>query len=204
MARKGTIAVSAAYAAQGYDGVVEVNATSGALAITIPSPLGNHDEITIVKTDTTVNAVTITPRGTGNTINGVASFVLRRPGQSVTLKPNGATSYRAVSDQTVSGGAANVALTSSATISVVTTSSEDFTLTAGHTATLNATSPGVFGQRLRLFVLTSGTNSFTLTFGTNLKSAGTLATGTVDAKKFVVEFVSDGVEFLEVRRTAAL
>jgi hypothetical protein len=60
------------------------------------------------------------------------------------------------------------------------------------------------GQRKALIVLTSGTSSFTLTFGSGFKTTGTLATGTVSAKVFVINFISDGVSFIETSRTTAM
>ncbi|MDP2941988.1 MAG: hypothetical protein Q8O36_00520, partial [Candidatus Omnitrophota bacterium] len=60
------------------------------------------------------------------------------------------------------------------------------------------------GQKINLVITTSGTSSFTLTFGSNFKSTGTLATGTVSAKVFVVSFVSDGTNLNEVARTTAM
>lgn len=60
------------------------------------------------------------------------------------------------------------------------------------------------GMRRTLILLTSGTTSYTYTFGTGFKSAGTLATGTVTGKRFVLDFVSDGTYLIETRRTAAL
>jgi hypothetical protein len=55
-----------------------------------------------------------------------------------------------------------------------------------------------------LSFLTSGITSFTITFGTNALSTGTLATGAVSGKRFVVRFVSDGAKWIEILRTGAL
>lgn len=60
------------------------------------------------------------------------------------------------------------------------------------------------GKSYYLVVTTSGTSSYTLTFGTNFKTANTLATGTVTGKVFVIQFIYDGVNFNEVSRTVAL
>jgi len=51
---------------------------------------------------------------------------------------------------------------------------------------------------------TSGTTSFTITFGTNFTSQGTLATGVVSGKIFVVHFVCDGTKAYEVARLGPL
>lgn len=68
--------------------------------------------------------------------------------------------------------------------------------------TINATNVAD-GQLLTVVVVTAGTTSNTVTFGTGFKSTGTLATGTVAAKTFVVSFVAVGTTLLEVSRTAA-
>lgn len=70
--------------------------------------------------------------------------------------------------------------------------------------TINFGTPGVAGTEIWLEVVTSGTTSYTLTFGSNTKNQGTLATGTTSAKTFVVNFVSDGTNWVEVARTTAM
>ena len=60
------------------------------------------------------------------------------------------------------------------------------------------------GARATVIILTSGTTSYTITFGGNFKSTGTLATGTVSGKIFVVSFVSDGTNMIETGRTVAI
>lgn len=94
-----------------------------------------------------------------------------------------------------------VALTSAATIALTATKSIQ-TLTPAHTATINCASVGQ--GALYLVITTSGTNSYTLTFGTGFKSTGTLATGASSGKVFVVQFVSDGTTYHEVSRTTAM
>jgi len=96
-----------------------------------------------------------------------------------------------------------VALTAGATPAVDASAGNVFTLTPGETETLSVTG-AVKDQEITLLVLTSGTTSYTLTFGTGFKSTGTLATGTADAKYFVVKFWSDGTNMYEVSRTTAL
>jgi hypothetical protein len=62
----------------------------------------------------------------------------------------------------------------------------------------------VVGTLCTLIVLTSGTTSYTMTFGTGFRSTGTLATGTVTARRFVFQFVSDGTSLIEASRTVAI
>jgi hypothetical protein len=70
-------------------------------------------------------------------------------------------------------------------------------------ATYTTTVP-VAGTECHLIVLTSGTTSRTITFGTGFKAVGTLATGTTSARVFVVTWISDGTNLYEVSRTAAM
>lgn len=78
-----------------------------------------------------------------------------------------------------------------------------FTVTPTGALTINAASAPV-GEYLTIVVTTSGTSSFVLTFGTNFKSTGTLATGTVSAKVFTVSFLCDGTNCNEISRTTAM
>ncbi len=78
-----------------------------------------------------------------------------------------------------------------------------FTYTPTQRATINATNVSA-GSIVYVVVTTSGTTSYTITFGTNFKATGTLATGTVTAKVFTITFVSDGTNLNEVARTTAM
>jgi hypothetical protein len=78
-----------------------------------------------------------------------------------------------------------------------------FTLTPTATQTLTAAVTPA-GTRATIIVLTSGTSSFTQTFGTGFKSTGTLATGITGGAYFVLEFVSNGTLMIETSRTAAM
>lgn len=93
-------------------------------------------------------------------------------------------------------------LTPASTVNIDASVANVFTLTPGQAETLNVTG-GLSGERLTLVVTTSGTSSYTLTFGTGFSSTATLATGTSDAKVFTVSFLHDGTAFREVARTAA-
>lgn len=71
------------------------------------------------------------------------------------------------------------------------------------TATYTTTVPPAGSVRY-LMILTSGTTSRTITFGTGFKSTGTLATGTTTARVWVVEWISDGVNLYESRPRTAM
>lgn len=113
---------------------------------------------------------------------------------------------------TVPNGSGTVGLQATATLTAGATpafapgsSTSCYLLTPGEDETINATTTGaVAGRSYFIRILTSGTTSRTLTFGTNFKSTGTLATGTTTAKTFVVQFIFDGTNFCEVSRTTAM
>lgn len=100
----------------------------------------------------------------------------------------------------LSGTAATSATTGTMTVNMT---SEIITITPTGACTFNA-SGGIAGQRVTFLITTSGTTSFTLTWGTNFKTTATLATGTTTAKKFCVSFVYDGSTWTEFSRTAAM
>jgi len=77
------------------------------------------------------------------------------------------------------------------------------TVTPTGTGTFTSTVPAA-GTTCHLKITTTGTTSFTLTFGTGFKTTGTLATGTVSGKVFMVAFWSDGTTLNEISRTAAM
>jgi hypothetical protein len=76
-------------------------------------------------------------------------------------------------------------------------------LTVTAARTLTTTVPPA-GCQAHTIILTSGTASYTITFGTGFKPTGTLATGTVSGKVFVVHWISDGTNLYESGRTAAM
>jgi len=96
-----------------------------------------------------------------------------------------------------------VPLTSGAAIAIDASLGNVFTVTPGEAATITIANY-VPGERYNLVVTTSGTSSYTLTLGTGFKVTGTLATGTSDAKVFVLSFVCDGISVKETSRTTAM
>ena len=73
----------------------------------------------------------------------------------------------------------------------------------GAALTLNAATPAV-GAFVRIAFTTTTTNVTTITFNTNFRSTGTLATGATANRLFIVSFFSpDGVNLYEISRTAA-
>lgn len=99
------------------------------------------------------------------------------------------------------GSAATSATTGTMTVSMSTSA---ITVTPSAACTFNA-SGGIAGQRVTFIITTSGTSSFTLTWGTNFKTVGTLATGILSGKVFCVSFVcKDGTTWAETGRTTAM
>jgi len=78
------------------------------------------------------------------------------------------------------------------------------TLTAGTLALAFGLKPNRQVTPNATATFTSGTTSYTMTFGTGFKTTGTLATGTVTAKTFVLNFISDGTSLIETSRTTAM
>lgn len=78
-----------------------------------------------------------------------------------------------------------------------------FTVTPTASETITASSAPA-GAVVYLVVTTSGVTSYTLTFGTNIKSTGTLATGTTSGATFTITFIGNGTNLNEVARTTAM
>lgn len=99
-----------------------------------------------------------------------------------------------------------LSLAPSSTISATPGKATVLTLTPNQSATINLSTTALpDGHRFTLVVTTSGTSSYTLTFGTNFKTTGTLATGTVTAKTFSISFVYvAGIGAVETSRTTAM
>lgn len=95
-------------------------------------------------------------------------------------------------------------LTTAATVSLDPSTGTIFKLTPDQALTINATSAGFVGEVIRVYIDTSGTSSYTITFGTNFRTTGTLASGTTSARRFIVSFESDSICWSETGRTAAM
>lgn len=195
---------------------------SGTSAMTASATIPNTDVSGLGTMSTqAASAVAIT----GGTINGASvGATTASTGAFTTLSASSTVSGTGFSTYLASppaiGGTTPAAVTGTSVASTSVLTSGFTTLSAGTLAlafaskgvvqvTPNAT--GSFtstvppaGTRCTLIVLTSGTTSFTMTFGTGFKTAGTLATGTVTAKTFVFQFISDGTTLIEASRTTAL
>lgn len=83
------MAVTSSYTFQNYDKVnsLQVNATSGALTIYLPATPGGNRRRTVIKTDSSGNAVTVS--GNGSLINGASTSVLAAQYDRITVEPTG-------------------------------------------------------------------------------------------------------------------
>jgi hypothetical protein len=93
----------------------------------------------------------------------------------------------------LSNGTTAMALATNAVAKVTPTATATYTTTVAPA-----------GSRATVIIVTSGTTSYTITFGTGFVTTGTLATGTVTAKTFAIDFVSDGTSMIETSRTTAM
>ena len=129
-----------------------------------------------------------------NNVIGEATDLACGPGINCTLVGSLGTITNA-------GGIA--VLTPATTISLAPLNEAAFSLVPAQNETINfASAPS--GETVSLIITTSGVTSYTITFGTNTKTTGTLATGTTTAKVFTITFICDGVNCNEVARTVAM
>lgn len=71
------------------------------------------------------------------------------------------------------------------------------TISADTTLTTTVPNPG---STTFVLIVTSGTTSRTVTFGSGFSAVSTLETGTTSGIEFVVQFISDGTNLIEVCR----
>lgn len=134
--------------------------------------------------------------------NGSAANLTSFPtlNQNTTGTAAGLSAVLSFANGGISASAATSATTGTMTVNMTTSM---ITITPTGACTFNA-SGGVAGQVVTFLVTTSGTTSFVLTFGTNFRKVGTLATGTTSARFFSVTFICiNGTTWQEVSRTAA-
>lgn len=170
-----------------------------------------------IKTDSladalaTANAALLALKTNLTDTAGMLTNYLRKAGSAATL-----TNFPTL-NQNTTGTAANVtsiisfanggisaSAATSATTGTMTVpmTSSVITITPTGACTFNA-SGGVAGQVITFSITTSGTTSFVLTWGTNFRKVGTLATGTVSARFFSVSFICiNGTIWQEISRTA--
>lgn len=98
---------------------------------------------------------------------------------------------------------ADVSPGTTGTVSIPMTRSV-YTLTPTGNITLNA-SDGQAGNTCILYITTSGTTDYRITFGSNFKTTGPLDMGIVSGKVYTIMFVcKDGTSWAEISRTPAM
>jgi hypothetical protein len=83
-----TAQITAAYTDKARYDVYEADASAGAFTLTLIAP-SKRRTVVVIKTDSSANAVTVATAGTGATINGQSSFVLRSERDAATFVANG-------------------------------------------------------------------------------------------------------------------
>lgn len=186
---------------------------SGGSAITIPP----HSDI-LFSTGTTIwfrqGGSLASPfsvvAGAGVTLNKPAGrkALPRAIGSIVMLQQTGTLNTWVLSgDLAVDSAANSLAGSGSITIDPRLTDSDviNWTPTGNATLGITASAPALtFAKRLVFVITTTGTTTFTITFSALFKSTGTLSTGTVASKVFVIQFICDGTNYNEVSRTTAM
>lgn len=144
------------------------------------------------------------PSGNGSALTGLTKTqvgLANADNTSDANKPVSSATQTALNlKQDIAGTtAATSATTGTMTVNMTT---DIVTITPTGSCTFNA-SGGTTGKTLTFSITTSGVSSFVLTFGTNFRKTGTLATGTVSARFFTVTFrcLGGGI-WTEIGRTA--
>ena len=141
----------------------------------------------------TFSGGTINNTPIGQATASLGAFTVLTASTSLTVSGNSTSTTLYDAIQTLSTGA---------TISLDPTTGGLFNLTPIQSSTINVASVPAKHQRIVIHVTTSGTSSYNITFGTNLKSTGTLATGTVSGVTYTIGFEGNGTNFYETGRTA--
>jgi hypothetical protein len=172
-------------------------------------------------TSTTIIVRTATGNSFGNLFSGLSATItcINTTGDAITDWDYGLTSFPSVTGtgSLVRGTNATIAtptitnavvsqsnaVRANGTLALAFGTNQFVQVTPTATGTFTTTVP-VVGTSCTLIVLTSGTTSYTMTFGTGFRTTSTLATGTTSARRFVIQFVSDGTSLIESGRTTAI
>lgn len=157
-----------------------------------------ESEVTNLTSDLSLKAPTASPIFTGTVTlpNGTVTNIMLAGSIDATAKLTGVLPF---AQGGISGAQAAPATTGTMTINMT---ASVITITPTGAVTFNA-SGGVAGEIVTFSITTSGTTSFILTWGSNFRKTGTLATGITSARFFTVSFVClDGTVWSEVSRTA--
>jgi len=193
------------YAADGLGANIKLSKTRGTPGS--PASINNGDDIGKISFEpyesTGGSIITAFMKGIVNgtvAANSIPTDIVFYTGSTVTPSET----FRIESTGAVSMVAKQAAApATTGTMTTTLTNLTVMTITPTGACTFNA-SGGIAGQQCSFVITTSGASSFVLTWGTNYKTTGTLATGTVTAKVFTVNFIYDGVNWNEQSRTTAM
>ena len=175
--------------------------TVGAAAWTMPAPTAfSADVATVVLTITVRNAA-----GTAQTpITRTLTWNINRPYAAYLYLPSFSVAQYGTNSRMYKSTNYISASNSTFTSIVLDTANHNvFGITPINTATYTFTSAPA-GTKITMIVTTSGTTSYTMTFGTNFVSTGPLTTSVTTGTRYVLEFVSDGTSLYEVSRTTGM
>lgn len=124
-----------------------------------------------------------------------------------TISRSAAGAVQIEGKQVFTNGAAT-ALTAGTTVTLTVVAGNalftDTITTDNQDQTINASGGGSAGDRMTIIFITDtgGSADEVITFGTNIRSTGTLTLADGTAERYLVSFVSDGTKWNEVSRTA--
>jgi hypothetical protein len=193
----GTLALGDAWS------LIDVN-TSGTTTITVPDnsttafPIGSQIFFVLSQT----NAAASFAAASGVTVTPPAGKALTasQPGSIVWLVKVAANTWDLLGDLDHALGTAS-ASTGTATFDRQT---QGDVIEVTPTGTLDISPSRCHVGEVTIVIKTSGTTSYTVTFSGYLHASGTLATGTVSGKTFVIVFKGDGTNYYEASRSGAL
>jgi len=95
-----------------------------------------------------------------------------------------------------------VTLTPGATVALDASLGSVFRLVPAQSCTINVTNVQS-GHMIFILIHTSGTSSYTVTFGTAIKSTGTFTTGTTDNRDMGISCIADATQYIENDRMSS-
>lgn len=163
-------------------------ATQGTLSSSVNAQMGFGVDSSLVNANNNYGFYSNIPGAAGRWniyIAGTADNYFAGPIKSNTTIAGGYTAHAA--------GTTAMALGSNNVVKVTPNATATYTTTVAPA-----------GAEASVIIVTSGTTSYTITFGTGFLVSTNLLTGTTTARTFVLNFVSDGTTMIETSRTVAL
>lgn len=121
------------------------------------------------------------------------------PGATVWIMRGSSVDYWIVSGDLADDPTATAINDSFPVLDLTAVSNETWTYTPTQDTVLTTTA-SPFGRRMTILLTTSGTTSYTVTFGGGFQSSGPIVTGSVSGVLYTISFVGDGTNMNEVER----